>query len=74
MTLPTHATAREIARFYRIPLATVYRWASEDTWPRTGRNPVRYSWDAADTSYARRQATYDRSRLTDPATSGEDRP
>ena len=48
-------TAADLARLWRIPLPTIWRWASEDQWPRTRTRPVRYDPDAAQASLDRRR-------------------
>ena len=50
-------TATELSRFFHTPIGTIYRWASEDRWPRTSSRPVRYSMHAATVSATRRRRT-----------------
>ncbi|SRR6266566_1611254 len=51
-----HATAADLAHIYRVPIGTIYRWASEDQWRRTRTaHPVRYNAHDAQASYDRRR-------------------
>lgn len=55
----------ELARIYRVPVGTIYRWASEDRWRRVRRGrAVRYHGADA-------QNSYDQRRTADAATCGE---
>lgn len=58
--MPTepYYTAEHFADVFKVSVGTIYRWASEDGWPRTSikRRPVRYSVLAAEQSWARRHA------------------
>jgi len=57
--------AAELARLYRVPVGTIYRWASEDNWRRMRRGQqVRYHGGDA-------QQSFDRRRALASATSGE---
>lgn len=49
-------TAQDLADLWEIPVGTVWRWASEDSWPRTRTHPRRYDPEAADESRLRRMA------------------
>lgn len=58
-------TAAQLHDMLKVPVGTIYRWASEDEWPRTGGRPVYYSARAAVQSHARRHAEiYESSALT----------
>jgi hypothetical protein len=48
-------SARDLAAVYRIPLGTVYGWASTDHWQRTTTWPRKYSLGDAQASYERRR-------------------
>lgn len=54
-TRTAYATAADLARTYRVPLGTIYRWASLDQWRRTDprHRPVRYHPEDADSSYVK---------------------
>ncbi|MFI9558856.1 HNH endonuclease signature motif containing protein [Nonomuraea endophytica] len=59
MSTTPFETARFYALIYRVPVGTIYRWASEDGWRRTdpARRPVRYHPDDVDQSFVRREPT-----------------
>jgi len=58
-------TPAELAQIYRVPIGTIYRWASEDGWRRVRRGrAVRYHGGDA-------QRSHDRRRTLASATSGE---
>ncbi len=42
MTADLYLSAADLATLLRVPKGTIYRWASEDQWPRTKGRPVRY--------------------------------
>lgn len=49
-------TAKELADLHHVAVGTIYRWASEDQWPRRNRaRPVLYSAFAAEQSATRRR-------------------
>lgn len=48
-------TADQLARLWRVPVGTVWRWASEDRWPRTRSRPTRYDPEAAQAGHDRRE-------------------
>ena len=50
-----YLTAADIARIYRVPRGTVWRWAHEDGWRRTRLRPVRYHMDDVHTTYTKRR-------------------
>jgi hypothetical protein len=52
-----YVTARDLARLLRVPLGTIYRWASEDGWRRTRYRPIRYHMDDAVNSKRARELT-----------------
>lgn len=47
-------TAADLARIFRVPLGTIYRWAHEDGWKRHGWPRV-YDMDDVQESYDRRR-------------------
>jgi hypothetical protein len=48
-------TAAEMARFFKVPVGTVHRWAHEDGWDRIRvRGVTRYSFPDAQKSYDER--------------------
>jgi hypothetical protein len=49
-------TAAQLSELLRVPIGTIWRWASEDDWRRLDRRPKRYHHDDA-------QASYDNHRL-----------
>jgi hypothetical protein len=51
---PAYATARDLSHLYRVPLGTVYYWASADRWRRTTGRPKGYHRSDAQRSYDRR--------------------
>lgn len=53
---PAYWTAADLSRVLHAPLGTIYRWASEDHWPRTNTRPVAYQFAAAEASATRRRA------------------
>lgn len=57
MTADPWLTAAQLSNLFGVPVGTIYRWASEDNWPRTSRRhrPVRYDSTAAEASMTRRQ-------------------
>jgi len=52
-----YVTARDLARLFRVPVGTIYRWASEDQWRRTRYRPIRYHIDDASESKRARSLT-----------------
>lgn len=52
-----YVTARALAQMFRVPLGTIYRWASEDRWRRTRYRPIRYHIDDASESRRARSLT-----------------
>jgi len=56
MTTGDWWTAAELAKLYRVPTGTIYRWASEDKWRRSRRGQqVRYHGGDAQRSFDRRR-------------------
>ena len=59
------ATAADLARLYGVSKGTIYAWASQDHWRRTRRNPKKYHWEDAQTTYEKRHtSTMDNSGTT----------
>lgn len=51
------ATAADLALTYKVPIGTIYRWASLDGWRRSNpkHRPVTYNRDDAEKSYRERR-------------------